>query len=180
MNTVQISVRLSANLVARLDTYITKHPAMSRSVVIDAALDAYLPKVRHRAPPGAGQDAETGRAGRNFGVKAGREIAQKLGELIDPVATKVRLLDGRIATVRTARNRNTQWGCLDTVLESVDVLVCAYTKDVKNYEGWEIVPSQWEEHARPASPGHKLHGKLTLVRKSDVQHYGTKMADISL
>ena len=180
MNNIQISIRVSADLMARLDTYISEHPAMSRSVVIDAALDAYLPKVQHRAPPGAGQNAETGRAGRDFGVIAGRAIAQKLGELIDPVATKVKLADGRIATIRTARNRNTQWGCLDTVLNSVDVIVCAYTKDGMSYEAWELAPDQWKSHARPASPGHKLHGKLTLVRKSYVQEIGNRMPNITL
>ena len=124
MSTSQITVRVPTSVLARLDEYIAAHPAMSRSTVIGEAIDAHLPAASRlrvfNAPPGAGQDAETGRAGRDFGVSAGRAIAKKLGDLINPVATELILSDGRRATVRTAKKRNLQWGCLHSVRDRVD------------------------------------------------------------
>jgi hypothetical protein len=184
METSQITARVSTHLLDRLDEYIRAHPAKSRSVVIDEALRSFLPKTMSSrgsvVPPGAGQDVETGRAGRNFGVSFGRAIAQILGELIDPVATELILNDGRRATVRTAKNRNVQWGCLHTVRDRVDVIICAYTKDEESFEAWEVTPRQWRSIAREASPGHKLHGRLTLVRKSDVERIGKRLPNIIL
>ena len=180
----QVTVRLSANVLGRLDQYIRANPAKSRSAVVIEALDAFLPSSGRsglsRALPGAGQDAETGRAGRDFGVTAGRAIAEQLGKLVDPVATELRLPDGRRATVRTAKKRNLQWGCLHSVRDRVDSIICAYTKDEKTFEVWEVTPAQWRSIAREASPGHKLHGRLTLVRKSDVEQRGKAMPKIVL
>jgi hypothetical protein len=180
----QVTVRLSANMLARLDQYVEANPAMSRSAVVGEALDSFLPSSGpsgvSRALPGAGQDAETGRAGRDFGVTAGRTIARKLGELVDPVATELRLPDGRKATVRTAKNRNVQWGCLHSVRDRVDCIICAYTKDERTFEVWEVTPAQWRSIAREASPGHKLYGRLTLVRKSDVERVGKPRSGIVL
>jgi hypothetical protein len=179
-----VTVRLSANLLGRLDQYVSAHPAMSRSAVVIEALDSFLPSSARpglsRALPGAGQDAETGKAGRDFGVAAGRAIARQLGELLDPVATELRLPDGRKATVRTAKKRNLQWGCLHSVRDRVDSIICAYTKDEKTFELWELTPAQWQSIAREASPGHTLHGRLTLVRKSDVERVGKPRSGIVL
>jgi hypothetical protein len=111
---------------------------------------------------------------------AGRAIARKLGELVDPVATELRLPDGRRATVRTAKKRNLQWGCLHSVRDRVDIIICAYTKDERIFEVWEVTPAQWRSLAREASPGHKLHGRLTLVRKSDVERVGKPRSEIVL
>lgn len=184
MDTSQITVRISTSLLARVDEFVANNPAKSRSVVIDEALESYLPPStrarRSVAPPGAGQDQETGRAGRDFGVTAGRAIAEKLGKLISPVATELVLPDGRRATVRTAKNRNTQWGCLDTVRDRVDVIICAYTKDGRTFDAWEVTPERWRKGAREASPNHKLHGKLTLMRKSDVGIVGKRLPEIVL
>src|SRR5688500_5075184 len=124
MNDMQITVRISETLAQRLDAHLDRNPAFSRSSVVVCALDAFLPalpdtipkKDRRRAPPGAGQDEASGREGRDFGINAGRRLAEKLGSLINPTATELNLVDGRRATIRTARRRNTQWGCLDSVL----------------------------------------------------------------
>lgn len=183
---IQLTIRLPKDVSDRLGQFVLENPASSKSSTTAHALDLFLPKTKiakrpvSRAAPGAGQDEVTGRAGRDFGVSTGRALCLKLGELIDPVATEVRLRDGRRATVRTARNRNTQWGCLDSVRSRVDVIICAYTKDDREFQLWELTPAKWEHIARPASPGHKLRGKLTLVSKSKVELVGTRLGYITL
>jgi hypothetical protein len=183
---IQLTIRLPKDVSDRLDQFVLLNPASSKSSTTAHALDLFLPNASTekrrstRAVPGAGQDQITGRAGRDFGVSAGRALCLELGELIDPVATELRLRDGRRATIRTARNRNTQWGCLDSVRGRVDVIICAYTKDDREFQLWEVTPEKWDRLARPASPGHKLHGKLTLVSKSKVEIVGTKLDNIVL
>lgn len=188
MNDVQLTVRISEALAKRLDAHVDENPAFSRSSIVVRALDAFLPmfpdtppkKDRRRAPPGAGQDETSGREGRDFGVSAGRRLAEKLGSLVSPIATELELVDGRPATIRTARRRNTQWGCLDTVLQRVDIIICAYTKDDKNFQLWEITPEIWRRESRSASAGHKLHGKLTLINKATAEKFGRRLPDQSL
>lgn len=183
---VQLTIRIPSDVSDRLEKFVLANPASSKSSATAYALDLFLPssptqKQRHtRATPGAGQDEITGRAGRDFGMSAGRALCSELGDLIDPVATEVRLRDGRRATVRTARNRNTQWGCLDSVRGRVDAIICAYTKDDRVFQLWEVTPEDWFGMSRPASSGHKLHGKLTLVSKSKVEKAGKRLDDIVL
>lgn len=182
MSDTQLTIRLSPDLTTRLEDYTRIHPDLSKSAVITTALDGYLPKraAPVRQEPGAGQDAESGRAGRDFGMDAGRRLAEHFGRLLSPVAAEVELPGGRKATVRTARDRNTQWGCLDTLRDRVEVMLCAYTRDGTTYQVWEITREEWKDLARPASAGHKLHGKLTLVRKSDVALRGKRLEDVTL
>lgn len=181
---VQLTIRISDNIRQRLDAYVIANPDWSKSSVAGEALDRFLPVEKglksKRAVPGAGQDSETGKAGRDFGMEAGRRIAAHYGRLVSSVAATLRLEDGRHATVRTAKGRNTQWGCLNSVLKGVDLIYCAYAKDGKTFEVWEVQPEKWKLKARPASIGHKLHGKLTLVSKSDMKEIGKKIAEALL
>lgn len=185
MKDVQLTVRISEMLAKRLDAHLDRNPAFSRSSVVVRALDAFLPalpdstskKGRRSAAPGAGQDRESGQEGYEFGVSAGRKLAEKFGSLTSPTATELKLLDDRPATIRTARRRNTQWGCLDSVLERVEAIICAYTKDDKNFQLWEVTPEIWRREARSASAGHKLHGKLTLISKATAEKFGKRLPD---
>lgn len=178
---VQLTIRIPQEVNRRLDTFVISNPEWSKSAVALAALDRFLPadpsrpRISGRAAPGAGQDAETGKAGRDFGMLAGRKIAEHYGKLVSPIAAKLILSDGRRATVRTAKGRNTQWGCLDSVREDVDVIYCAYAKDGETFQVWEVLRKDWERKSRPVSTGHKLHGKLTLVSKSDMQEIGREV-----
>ncbi len=188
MGDVQLTVRISDALADRLNLFLNRNPACSRSSAIGLALDAFLPARAQqpsesktgRAPPGAGQDKKSGREGRDFGVSAGRSLAEKLGSLVSPTATELDLKDGRRATIRTARNRNTQWGCLDSVLDRVDVVICAYTKDDRKFQLWQIGQQIWRREARSASRGHKLYGKLTIISKSTAERFGERLPDQSL
>jgi hypothetical protein len=141
------------------------------------ALDSYLAKApgilaTRASKANSGQDEISGREGYEFGVSAGRALAVQIGELISPVATELKLPDGRRATLRTAKGRNTQWGCLNTLLERIDVVLCAFTPDGVNFDIWEVDARIWAREARNASPGHKLHNKLTLLGKSGVEKFG--------
>ncbi|WP_442583369.1 ribbon-helix-helix domain-containing protein [Mesorhizobium sp. ASY16-5R] len=185
MSEHRFTVRVSSDLLKRLDAFVEANPSKSRSSATVLALDAFLPASamisrKNRAPAGAGQDAESGREGRDFGIKAGRMLAQKLGSLTSPKATVLQLPDKRSATIRTARKRNTQWGCLNTMLNEVETIICAYTKDDRNFELWEISPEAWKRHGRDASAGHKLHGKLTLISKSIADAYGKRLGNVTL
>lgn len=182
MTDTPLTIRLSPDLNARLDDYTRINPDLSKSGVATMALDQFLPKSASvgRAPPSAGQDAETGRNGRDFGMDAGRRLAERFGRLISPIAAEIEMPNGKKASLRTARDRNTQWGCLDTIRDRVDLIICAYTRDGSTYQIWEITTSAWRTIARPASAGHKLHGKLTLARKSDVERLGRRLPDVSL
>lgn len=172
-----ITVRLDQDLASRLGKFLDKNPSLSAASVATRALDAYLPKAPKIAPakafkPGGDQDEISGREGYEFGVSAGRALAAQIGELISPVATELRLPDGRRATLRTAKGRNTQWGCLNTLLERIDVVLCAFTSDGVSFDVWEVGAKVWKREARNASPGHKLHNKLTLMGKSGVEKFG--------
>ena len=181
-----LTVRLDEAMSNRLGQFLVDNPEMSGATATVRALDAFLPRLSKVKPAGAsatnggGQDEISGRAGRDFGVSAGRALAEKLGRLVSPVATELELKDGRKATLRTAKKRNTQWGCLKTVLERVDVVLCAYTSDENHFEVWEVNVADWIEHGRNASSGHKLHNKMLLMGKSDVRRFGRKFADIEL
>lgn len=129
---------------------------------------------------GRGQDEVSGREGNEFGTSAGRALAGQIGELISPVATELKLPDGRRATLRTAKGRNTQWGCLNTVLARIDVVLCAFTPDGTNFNVWEVDAKVWAREARNASVGHKLHNKLTLLGKSGVEKFGKPFGDYSI
>ena len=127
-----------------------------------------------------GQDETSGRQAAEFGVRAGRALAGRLGQLVSPVANELLLPDGRRATVRTARGRNTQWGCLNDVLARVDVVLCAFSPDARVFELWEIDARIWAREARDASAGHKLHGRMTLMGQSGVRKWGKRLADVEL
>ncbi len=107
------------------------------------------------------QDAISGREGRDFGVRTGRALAAQLGTLVSSTASELRLPDGRGATLRVARNANTTFGCLNTLRDRVDVVLCAYTKDSQSFDLWEVPVAVWQRHARQASSGSTLHGRLT-------------------
>jgi len=180
-----ITVRLDHNLATRLDRFLAENPSLSAASVAVRALDQYLP-----APPiivskkpiksGGGQDEVSGREGYEFGISAGRALASQIGELISPVATELKLPDGRRATLRTAKGRNTQWGCLNTLLERIDVVLCAFASDGTNFDVWEVDAKVWAREARNASPGHKLHDKLTLLGKSSVEKFGKHFGAYSI
>lgn len=172
-----ITVRLDPVLASRLGDFLVQNPSLSAASVAARALDEYLPKPRGAAAsrgtkPHGGQDEVSGREGHDFGVSAGRALAAKLGELLSPVATELTLPDGRRATLRTARGRNTQWGCLNTLLERVDVVLCAFTRDGRIFDVWEVDAKIWAREGRNASSGHKLHDKMTLMGKSAVEKFG--------
>jgi len=180
-----ITVRLDHNLASRLDKFLAENPGFSAASVAVRALEKYLPDIPRIVSPktfrsGGGQDEVSGREGYEFGVSAGRALASQIGELISPVATELKLPDGRRATLRTAKGRNTQWGCLNTVLERIDVVLCAFTPDGTNFDVWEVDAKVWAREARNASPGHKLHGKLTLLGKSSVETFGKPFGNFSL
>jgi hypothetical protein len=96
------------------------------------------------------------------------------------VATELKLPDGRRATLRTAKGRNTQWGCLNTLLERIDVVLCAFTSDGTSFVVWEVDAKVWAREARNASPGHKLHNKLTLLGKSGVEKFGKPFGNYTI
>lgn len=180
-----ITVRLDSGLASRIDKYLAENPSLSAASVAVRALDEYLPlapkfvSVKPRKG-GGGQDDSSGREGYEFGIAAGRALATKIGELVSPVATELKLPDGRRATLRTAKGRNTQWGCLNTLLERIDVVLCAYTPDGMNFDIWVVDAKIWAREARNASPGHKLHNKLTLLGKSGVEKYGKPFGKYSI
>lgn len=180
-----ITVRLDLNLASRLGEFLTQNPSLSAASVAVRALDEFLPKApkvvsTKPSKPGGGQDEFTGREGYEFGISAGRALASKIGDLVSPVATELKLPDGRRATLRTAKGRNTQWGCLNTLLERIDVVLCAFTPDGTNFDVWEIDAKVWASEARNASPGHKLHNKLTLLGKSGVEKFGKPFGSYSI
>lgn len=180
-----ITVRLDNDLACRLGKFLAENPSLSAASVAIRALDKYLPKapkMRSTKPSksGGGQDEISGREGYEFGVSAGRALASQIGELISPVATELKLPDGRRATLRTAKGRNTQWGCLNTLLERINVVLCAFTSDGVNFEVWEVDAKVWAREARNASPGHKLHDKLTLMGKSGVEKFGKPFGNYTI
>ena len=115
-----------------------------------------------------------------FRSTAGRALARQIGKLISPVATELILPDGRPATLRTAKGSNTQWGCLNSLLKRIEVVLCAYAPDGVNFEIWEVDAEVWQREARNASPGHKLHNKLTLLGKSGVRQHGKLFGQYSI
>ncbi|MEJ8570757.1 hypothetical protein [Microbaculum marinum] len=180
-----ITVRLDNVLASRLGKYLVENPSLSGASVAVRALDEYLPKAdnslsKKPSNSGGGQDEVSGREGYEFGVSAGRALASQIGELISPVATELCLPDGRRATLRTAKGRNTQWGCLNTLLERIDVVLCAFTSDGTNFDVWEVDAKVWAREARNASPGHKLHNKLTLLGKSGVRRFGKPFGNYAI
>jgi hypothetical protein len=180
-----ISVRLDQDLASRLGKFLDENPSLSAASVATRALDAYLPKALKISAtkafkPGGDQDEISGRDGYEFGISAGRALASQIGELISPVATELRLPDGRRATLRTAKGRNTQWGCLNTLLGRIDVVLCAFTSDGVSFDVWEVDAKVWEREARNASPGHKLHNKLTLMGKSGVEKFGKPFGKLAI
>jgi hypothetical protein len=180
-----ITVRLDHDLASRLDKFLTENPSQSAASVAVRALDGFLPRASKavagtRRHAGSGQDEVSGREGYEFGVSAGRALASQIGELVSPVATELKLPDGRRATLRTAQGRNTQWGCLNTLLERVDVVLCAFTQDGRNFDVREVDAKVWAREARNASPGHKLRNKLTLLGKSSVEKFGRPFGNYSI
>jgi hypothetical protein len=180
-----ITARLDHNLASRLSKFLAENPSDSAASVAVRALDKYLPKAPKIASTkssksGGGQDEVSGREGSEFGVSAGRALASHIGELISPVATELKLPDGRRATLRTAKGRNTQWGCLSTLLERIDVVLCAFTSDGTDFVVWEIEAKVWVREARNASPGHKLHNKMTLMGKSGVKKFGKPFGNYTI
>jgi len=181
----QITVRMDHDLASRLDKFLAENPSLSAASATVRALDKYLPaapKAESVKPfnAGGGQDEASGRAGYEFGILSGRALASQIGELISPVATELKLPDGRRATLRTAKGRNTNWGCLNTLLERIDVVLCAFTPDGTNFDVWEVDAKVWAREARNASPGHKLHNKLTLLGKSGVKKFGKPFGNFSI
>lgn len=180
-----ITVRLDHDLATRLGKFLTENPSLSAASVAVRALEDFLPKsakiaLTKPSAPGGGQDEVSGREGYEFGISAGRALASQIGELVSPVATELKLPDGRRATLRTAKGRNTQWGCLNTLLERVDVVLCAFTPDGINFDVWEVDAKVWAREARNASPGHKLHNKLTLLGKSGVDKFGKHFGNYAI
>lgn len=180
-----ITVRLDHDLASRLGKFLTENPSLSAASVAVRALEDFLPKsakiaISKPSGPGSGQDEVSGREGYEFGISAGRALASQIGELVSPVATELKLPDGRRATLRTAKGRNTQWGCLNTLLERVDVVLCAFTPDGINFDVWEVDARVWAREARNASPGHKLHNKLTLLGKSGVDKFGKHFGNYAI
>lgn len=180
-----ITLRLNQDLASRLDEFLAENPSLSAASVATHALDKYLPMSRRMVSAksyktGGGQDEVSGREGYEFGVSAGRALASQLGEIVSPVATELKLPDGRLATLRTAKGRNTQWGCLNTLLKRVDVVLCAYTSDGTRFDVWQVDADVWAREARNASPGHKLHNKLTLLGKKGVEKFGRHFGNYSI
>ena len=180
-----ITVRLDHDLASRLRKFLATNPSLSAASVAVSALDKYLPKVPAANPSkspklGGAQDEVSGREGYEFGTSAGRALAAQIGELVSPVATELLLPDGRRATLRTAKGSNTQWGCLNTMLERIEVVLCAFTADGTNFEVWEVDAKIWAQEARNASPGHKLHNKLTLLGKSSARKFGKPYGNFSI
>lgn len=180
-----ITVRLDPDMASRLGRFLIDNPSLSAASVAVRALDSFLPTVAKNesqkpSKPGGERDEVSGREGYEFGMSAGRALASQIGELVSPVATELKLPDGRRATLRTAKGRNTQWGCLNTLLERVDVVLCAFTPDGTNFDVWEVDAKVWEREARNASPGHKLHNKLTLLGKSGVEKFGKVFGSFSI
>ena len=180
-----ITVRLDHDLASRLGKFLTENPSLSAASVAVRGLEDFLPKsakivTTKPSGPLGGQDEVSGREGYEFGISAGRALASQIGELVSPVATELKLSDGRRATLRTAKGRNTQWGCLNTLLERVDVVLCAFTPDGINFDVWEVDAKVWAREARNASPGHKLHNKLTLLGKSGVDKFGKHFGNYAI
>lgn len=180
-----ITVRLDHDLASRLDKFLAENPSLSAASVAARALDKHLPAAPNAVSvnplkAGGGQDEVSGREGYEFGVSAGRALASQIGELISPVATELKLPDGRRATLRTAKGSNTQWGCLNTLLERIDVVLCAHTSNGTRFDIWQVDAKVWAREARNASPGHKLHNKLTLLGKSGVEKFGKPFGNYSL
>jgi hypothetical protein len=180
-----ITVRLDHDLSSRLGMFLVQNPSLSAASVAVRALDGFLPKAPEDVSTkptrsGGGQDEFSGREGYEFGVSAGRALASQIGKLVSPVATELKLPDGRRATLRTAKGRNTQWGCLNTLLERIDVVLCAFTSDGTSFVVWEVDAKVWAREARNASPGHKLHNKLTLLGKSGVEKFGKPFGNYTI
>jgi hypothetical protein len=136
--------------------------------------------VSNRIGPNMTQDAASGREGRDFGMKSGRALAAQLGTLVSKTATELRLPDLRMATLRVARNDNTTFGCLNTLRDRVDVILCAYTKDGRSFDLWELPVDIWQRHAREASTGSTLRGKLTQMSRSAVTVHGKSLGRVVL
>lgn len=126
------------------------------------------------------QDAASGREGRDFGMKTGRALAAQLGTLVSKTATELRLPARRMATLRVARNSNTTFGCLNALRDRVDVVLCAYTKDGRSFDLWELPVAIWRLHAREASTGSTLRGKLTQMSHSAVNAHGKALGRVEL
>lgn len=126
------------------------------------------------------QDAASGREGRDFGVNTGRALAAQLGTLVSRTATELRLPDGRMATLRVAQNANTTFGCLNILRDRVDVILCAYTRDGRSFDLWELPTAVWSLRAREASTGSTLRGKLTQRSRSAVSTHGKALGRVVL
>jgi predicted transcriptional regulator len=177
-----LTVRLPNDISKRLQNYLLDHPDQSANSVAVSAFQAFLPKQsgQQTGVKPMNQTPESGREGQQFGLSAGRALADKLGTLLSPIAAELKLRDGRLATIRTAKAKNTTWGCLNGLRDRVDVIICAYTKDGQTFDLWEVSREDWRANARNASSGSSMRDKLTLMSKSAVQRVGRALPGIEL
>ena len=177
-----ITVRMPSDISKRLQDYLIENPQESASTAAVNALDAFLPQQLSdtKKAKQMTQSAESGREGYEFGLSAGRALAERLGTLISPVASELRLKDGRLATIRTAKAKNTTWGCLNGLRDRVEVIICAYTKDGKTFDLWEVSQKDWLANARNASSGSSMRDRLTQMSKSKVHRISRELDSIEL
>ena len=111
-------------------------------------------------------------------MRVGRALAAQLGRLASATACELELPDGRRATLRVAKPKNTSWGCTHLLRDRVDLILCAETDDDVTFRVWALSASDWKAHAREASAGSKNFGRLSTLSRGRARSLGTLFATL--
>ncbi len=176
---------ITARVQAPLDDYLKgQADALERtkSELIIEALYARFPEAPKEPSTTASVSALAagGREAAEFGHIAGRALCERLGRLVSAQANEFIDAEGRRGTVRTARGKNKQWGCLISLRQRVDRIICAHTDDGDTFTLIEVTPEVWEREQRIPPEKHGEPRPFTLLGMKQAKEFGTSLPPITL
>ncbi|HWW11865.1 MAG TPA: hypothetical protein VN018_05055 [Brevundimonas sp.] len=123
-----------------------------------------------------GQDAASGRAGREYGLQMGERLAALLG------AKKVRngsnevLFGERRAVIKAAAPNNDSIGVTALMLKRLDEIYGGFEDEQGGVEVWRLSPEDFRGGMRPSPSARNRGADTRLVRKLHIREVGERVA----
>ncbi len=132
-----------------------------------------------REPSSGGQNAETGRAGANYGRKCAEGVAAHLGtKLLSGKSNEVRL-GGKLGVIKCAHHRTPQIGVSLAMLERVSLIIAAMEEPSaersakpscgRRHKLYRLSPKWYRQRMTPSRSSNASASKVMMVSCSEIR-----------
>lgn len=122
------------------------------------------------------QDTESGATANVYGHETSRLMAQKIGAISVSDKSNEFAFEGRLVTIRCARESNAQVGVLYSMLNRVNSVIAAFEVEKSVYMLYEMTPSLYKMYMRDS----KNEGRIGLVAKKTFMKMGKPLTTVTL